>query len=371
MSVALYILGYAVEGIYFGSLGIVSFEVLRVRYLLVGLLFAVFLASVLLPVRSLTRSLVKAREASFVRLLLLFLRTTLPAYLAVIVAFSSLDYLSRQRGFVLAPPVSVPPEPWLLWLQRLPENVALTAVVFVFLVAAFNTLAVVIIGIPQATMVGYRLWKERRATPSTSPPPTPRKLSRQDWVDILGAGFEGILRLLVVVFAVAFLVRSFLFLTAPDGNGATQQWPYWGRLLLFSFLIYSAYGLLLVSIAPVAGRDESESTPVGAGLSKGWDASLQAVVVTLLLLPIMTVYAVRLFPLLPYHIGGGAAVPVVLQVKAGFVPVAGWPTDGRVFLVDRSDSRALCAVPKNANSGGGRLQVVELPLASIEAIAYQ
>jgi hypothetical protein len=356
-TVVFYVAGFVITNLYFGSLGIVSFDVLRARYVLTGFLFAVFLGLFAFLVYGLVLILREHPEdTSALRLFADIAYYSLTRVALVSFCVLALIALSGSTG---SPPVGTPsaprPLPWSEWFSSVPglawsavrhaAGMLLAALALIFLVVV---VLLVINPAADENATSYREWLFRRATSLTT--------------------WKGVLLVLsgtLVAFAILNVAMGLIhFLTtnevtfASDSSGRLLSPPV-VRFTGAVFGLYGAAGAVLVYVRLVASGEKEfggDPTRQQAGLVL-WVAILIAIVLPL--------YALGVYPSIPQQVGGGMVVQVeVLTSKEDVSAWLGVPS-ADVYLIDRTSNSALFLVVDRHSR-----RVVEVANSELQAITY-
>jgi hypothetical protein len=356
-TVIFYVAGFAITNLYFGSLGIVSFDVLRARYLLTGFLFAVFVGLSAFLVYGLVLVLREHREdASLLRLFADIVFYSLTRFAVVSFCVAAIVELS---GSTSSPPVGLPsatpPLPWSEWFSGVPAVVwsavrqgggmLLAGLVLILLV-----LVVFLVINPKMDedATSYRKWLLRRAT------------SLKFWKSI-GLLLTSTLAFYVTLNVFTSLIR---FLTRNEVTiaGGSSERLLSSAVVRFTGAVFGLYGLAgaLLIFVKLGGRLGTET--------KGDPTSLQAAGVlwaAMLIGMVLPLYSLGVYPSMSQQVGGGRMVPV--EVLTSNERVSEWlgATSVDAYLIDRASKSSLFLIVDSHSR-----RIVEVANSELQAITY-
>jgi hypothetical protein len=390
----LYLGGFLVNTIYLASLGVYDFDVLRVRYILVGGLFAWFCLSTFYPIVWVSSKLSKSPSGNGITLAALSKYYGLasivsqPATLAVAIALSAVAEMSTPSKSL--GPLSA------LEVMLVPLRESVGVVAFVVYPTVF--LSVLYLLGKGASDAITRTWQmiqaARKAAPATRTSlwhkvrNVPRTLVSAEWrrqfLDNLAALFLVLALVVVALYCarhVAFILDFPQFL-APLGGGPILEglpiprWSEadpWLRFWGASFCMYVIISLTFVAFAIMAGwrvlGTPGKNMPWLSfrGLEVPAAFGIILIIFASLLLPF---YATRIFPFVPRHLGGGEPIHVAFAETINGKP---FPLRDRdiLCLMDRNSSTLLLDVRRYDGLGGiFRQQILEVPAGQSGPITY-
>lgn len=300
----IYVVGFIVTNLYLGSLGIVNIDVLRLRYILSGVLFVIFLGCVALPLQGLRTILSTNHQVSSATKLMRAARYTFRAFMAVFFVVLVLAALSStpERRSIGIPSVS-PPLPFSAWTAHARANLPSAAMKSLgFMVFAALLFAVLVFGPAVVGIISRRLWTLNDVKD---------EILRvfPNWKRVLGAlmalasGYATVIAAVVVTSLVDFLASnrlSFIFQTS-DGSCTSCLGFGWGRFIIAAFAFYAFLALILIPFQMTSSRGakntDVDTSPIWGQHFKPYEPlSIPIVWVLLILIP---TYSVGIYPYLP------------------------------------------------------------------------
>jgi hypothetical protein len=363
--VLLYLLGFIIENIYLGSLGITIFDILKARYILIGGLFAFFLAAIGIPTIDVFFYYRNSENISFHQAIYRLLKNLLITFIALFLGSAILEVLAGANNTRPLGIASInPPKPFGFWAQKVfPE----------LIIKSFNTMMV--IGLIVVSIIIIILLIVFVINPKKDNKHVTRKERLQEFkADIKKRGFKSILDLLGILaffFFVLPIVSSFItFLTSnatSTGNSTTSidfSSVYFRFILavLACYIVLSLFFIGIIYQGKVMYSGSSNSVPPRL-LNKvaGWIYLITFIVV--LLLPI---YSFGIYPLIPQQIGGGTAIPIEIMMNDSNLQNRLQPPLCQPYIIDRTSS-AVLVVCVDVNS----YSVVEVQLDQVKSIIFQ
>jgi len=228
-----YLTGFAIANMYLGSLGIINLDVLRTKYILVGLLFLLFIGAIAYLIYGLYQAICKNFEEPTSKLIKNVIWYSLQNLAVLFFAVSSIALLA---GSVTALPVGLPKisqsTPWSVWLSVGPQKALASsaALVAIFILTAIIVLLVFILINPKDKDGIKRPRKQQLAGIFV--------LTKSDFLKALGGIFA------LFLFSCIFLLSSSLisFLTNNNFSASSNSTDFlssgWGRYLGGISLIY-------------------------------------------------------------------------------------------------------------------------------------
>lgn len=357
-TVCVYLLGFVITTMYFGSLGVVSFDVLRIRHILVGLLFLLFCASFVVPLWRLLISFRSAPTFTFRALVPRLLWNTYYGYGAIYLATVLLRVLAGEPG---EPPIHLPDVDteagwysfklnfWTTWWTRILQIVPWVALLIV---------GVVVLVLLVATAINATLRLRGKTVPKAQP--------WRAW-----EGSLGVISLIGLIVIGIPAVETLIFLGRNASTRLMGQ-PVnfddgWIRFTLGSFCVYVLIALYLMAMLvlrepPIEADDEEDEPTAPVDLHFG-----RLMLLSMLGGVLVPLYSLNIFPFLPPQVGGGAVLPVQVTLNAEKGEPAPWSGSDRLYLIDRSESRVLLLVMDQPRTVG---RVVEFSQDMIRILQH-
>jgi hypothetical protein len=360
-----YVLGFVVTNLYLGTLGLVNFDVLRVRYILTGLLFAVFVATIAVPLHSLFYSLARKVDRSRRALVSEAVTVSMEVYGFV---FLSGVVLASLAGRAADAPPGVPElSPHLTWQSLYsgffrtffnPLNILFFTIGFAIIVAI--SLTVLGRGVTDVSDIadkgGFKFEHYRNIGRWAAKP--------RNWPRLVGAVLTAILALFLWNSLVNLLVLSGIY-TRPFSWTLPRGW--W-RFIGYAFLIYVCAGGLLLWAVTRQWPPFTTGEPSGESKATRMGTLVPGTTFTLALVGCLVVlFAVGIYPHLPQQVGGGSPIRIELMTKDDSLNrLVGGP-DTQIYLLDRTSAATLIMV---VNSKNKTWRIVEVTNTQVDGIAY-
>lgn len=371
-SVITYISGFLITNFFLGYLGIVHFDLLRVKYIISGFMYLLFLLSILFPIYGLIHTLKESHGNSKFFLIYRVCWFTFIAYgiiLFLTVFVSRLAGTSILKiGFVGKSSV-IPLSEYLVSSLPLVYNFALSTVFLTIILIPIIFLFIISIIII--------------FNPSSNGQKFNRKESLTRFLKLGGDGFwefiKSILQFLLVIFIgtfiLAYVVRVFTYFVSDDflasflfsstNTTLISLNDGWLRLFIISFSIY-LFLTVLVTI-PYFLYDSSSKRKTSPDLYNFpenvlWNIFFVTIFVTFTL----SVYTIAIYPLLPQQLGGGRPIPV--SVEANLEKNESKSSEvNNILLIDRTSSTMIFLVINKQNMNN---DIVEVSNSQITSITY-
>jgi hypothetical protein len=362
-----YVTGFVITNLYLGSLGVVSFDVLRVKYILTGLLFAIFIGAIAFPLYGLLHILRSHQERSIVSLIGRAVIYSVQRYVAIFIGILVLGLLA---GSASQPPIGIPQVsptlPWSSWLSNAPlgliKNTILwgSALLLATLVVVLILLAVIIVFNP----------KNRNGTQSSR-----KEILREavGWITKPQNIGEVLLRLSTIfLFILAWNLMISLVgfigsneIVAASSSGTLRLAPGWDRFFVAALILYipSAIYLLFITKTPgdSSNLDEPEKDPTRKYAAQLY---LSAFIIGI----VVPLYSLGIYPTLPQQMGGGRMVPVEVITSSEKLDQSFSVSIVDVYLLDRSSSRSLFLL---VNKQKQSHLIMEIADSQIQSITYK
>lgn len=343
-----YAAGFVVSNLYLGSLGALNLDVIRVSYITSGILFFVFVGSILYPLSGIFKVFAIHLDKRMSSLASALIGHTFNRYGRIFLLALFLSGIATFSQIPTGIPSVTPPESFSDWLDSdfVPallqglEMLRITSIASALVLVVFFSTLILINPKPKD--------RERMSRPA---------LAR----DLAGFLFRSLFsgRLLAFVFGILAigLVFSLVSFLAGGQEGITLRLTSAIQRFLFaSFLIYAlvVVVLLVVFVGPRPASSRTESGIAG-------DITLAAILIGILL----PIYALSVYPMLPQQIGGGLSVPV--RVLVDDVAIREALSETESYLVDRtSDSLILMMVDSDTEE----IRLLEVSKDLVISIEY-
>jgi hypothetical protein len=360
-----YVTGFVITNLFLGSLGVVSLDVLRVKYVLTGLLFLIFLGVATFLVYGFLRTLRKYHGMSNAGLLFEIVVYSLMRFGFLVILASTLDTLA---GISSKPPIGIPgvspPSELSLWLQDVPHNLVLqTSVIgFTLLIVLLPILLVglIVIAINSNKKDGMRASRRDRLAKAVSYIAQPVKIGR----------------ILAVIFLMlAFLTGLSLLNFISTNRVGSQPSPAglsggWLRFVGGAFLLYvmAAIFMLVPRSEPSERSENAESEATRAGHDPTQRYASWIVTLAVIIGLVVPLYALGIYPSLPQQIGGGMLVSVEIMSASAELQESFSDPATEVYLLDRSSSRSIFLF---VNEQQQTQKIMEVANSQIQSITYQ
>lgn len=367
----LYIFGFVIENIYLGSFGITNFEVLKVRYILIGGLFSIFVALVCLPTYDLVFHYFREDRSSYFNILKRLFQNAFLVLVAMYFGSIVLTILSGSyKELPVGLPVLTPPQPIKNWVDlAIPDLlnkslivmgvIVALAIVFVFAIFLFNVIF--------------------------NPKKDKNRISRIERINAYRENFK-LTRLFSIVGGLLFLFFFFFILFAVPSvmiylisnkvsnsmivSTAVNIPPVFIRFMIAVVAAYLGISCFFLGIFWRWDIDKniSETKPPSSSPSSplrqmiGW-IDMFAVVLTFLI----PVYSYGIYPSISQQIGGGAAVKVEIITSNQAIRSSLDPSICNSYLIDRTSNSALVLC---IDTIGNSYKVLEIQSIQIDAIKY-
>lgn len=367
--------GVAIVNMSLGTIGVVSFEVVRLRYVLSGALFFFFVASVLFPLRLLDRTIAASTS-------LLSWKFLGGAASITFRTFGVLLYLTTAVGFLAGVDARIPPfydearGPTLgAWLLGLPRLAFLEIIPNIVL--AVIALAVVAVLLVLVLYVVFVFVDRKEAVALLRPSSLRNALahvgSRLTVRSILQTSFYCLLALFVLtaLSAASSLLTYYSKETSGVAGGLTSIARHmFDRFLFGAMAVFSLMAVWLVAARSRVARKVFEDKYYTAAHEQRSGhhtfGAIQGVSVAASL--VLPFYVLVVYPALPQQIGGGEAPFVRVSLAGEAHPAGSFGPEDLVRLVDRTAERLVLVVYE---SGTGRARVVEMPASLVATIEFK
>lgn len=349
-SIVIYASGFIVSSIFLGSLGVLNVDILRIRYISIGLVFFLFIASFMWPLNGIFDFLGQRYGQHPLKLIGAIIGRTYDRYglvvLLLVIGGGAINISPLPVGLPQVSPSRSLPD----WFETEARSSLLASINYLR-IAGLTFLGIYIFIMIFAVIKG----------PGKS---SVDFTSRWDMIvrgnkKMLSYLFPwrfpfaalALLVLMLSIYALAFVSTSPIDRINPFLGSSI------GRFLLVSFLFYLLILVFIFIPFVMITPDDVQSTRK--------DTSLVPALVFLAII-VVPIYALSVYPALPQHIGGGRPVPVQLELRGEGITEAPGMT-GAVYLLDRSSDAYLFLLPAKLETD---YVIIEIPVQSINSIVY-
>lgn len=343
----IYAVGFLVTNLYLGSFGVVSFQFLKVKYFLVGILFVIFCSLILAPLIQLRKRLIE-RQNTWKRLTLLFGRSweVFGTFMLIGLFVNSVFSFSRY------PSLGNPDSSFLFseWVVTEGVSVILTSLkiplVVIIVIASLVVVALAILFL-QKESFDYKIKKSR-------------ELLLDIWRFIVSYAF---VQLLVLVLAyIAWNALSSW--TSSNSIESVTKTHNWWRFIFGGFGLYFTIALYIFAYLPSPEDADKDVKIVSEEEFIGSIAMRLLLLFLFFMFIVLPVYSVAIYPYLPPQVGGGAPTPIKIILEE--TTYSQINNEGDTFLLDRTDSEIFIAVLDTSESP----QVFSIPNNKVLYIHY-
>lgn len=349
--------GFAITNLYLGSMGIVTFDILRSRYILAGILFLFFLGAIIYLVNGLIKILRRNLQKSpftIIKEVVWFSLKNISLLYFVIPAIGLFAGTTGSQNYS-PPQLSQPEIPWSDWLAQAPLSaLRSTGTLFLAGVITFVLLFAAFVIINPKDKDGKRRTR-RQFLKEVS-----QKTKENKWK---------ILSTLLVAFFIIYLLNlsssllSF-YLSGKISTAPKKTFTFpngWAQLFNAITIIYAFIALYLTSIAlfpPTTDDDDnpSESTSY---------ASIY--VIALGIIMIVPIYVFRVYSVLPQQIGGGQLIKVEVVISDTTLEPLFSDANTETYLIDRTSNTSFFMF-QNINEA--EYKILEVKNDLIQGITY-
>ena len=355
-----YILGFVITNLYLGSFGVVTFTILRARYISTGLLFGVFVTIIFVPLYECWHILLSNTDRSTKAIVTLAVSQSLYRYITILFIVGAISVLAPTNTRASLAEASQSQSSLPSALQDAGQDFlwGLVRIVPLMLFVLAIAFAAIFIINPKDKN-GVRTTRRshlRQFMASTARAST--------YLFILKFVFLALLLYTAIVLTLALI--EFL------GGDAFQIFPSlinldWLRLVGVAFLIYG----LIITFYVVNLIMSIESNKASPSSVKATEESLferyytwvtRAAWIVILTVP---VYALNLYETLPQNIGGGKPIKVHVEL-ANDMELEIIEDAKSTFLLDRTTEGVILMTEGIETSG-----IIEIPVSRITAIVYE
>lgn len=340
ITVLFYILGFLVTTVYLNSLGVVWFDAIKPRYIVIGLMFSVFLLSFILPLGILRRLFVQGEIGkNFLALLGISVVTLLVG--AGLISFLETSLRLGLRQEVLQPESksfnkAFEDAPGHFRHSHMIFDLALISILLAILVISYLVL---------------------RNKPDGKEKFT--KSAKSILVGIAG----------LVSFSVLGTVMEIYGNIGPkQPKGANSGWNLFWSISLLSYVLWALILFWANVSKPTPPEKDEQGNPKKEERSPGlvWTASwLRLMWLSTYVAPILPVYATVVYPRLVQSVGGGA--PVMVELSGTEEQDQPWGDNDTTYIVERNDKDTLLLIKSGDD---GRIRIVEVKSEKLGMIEY-
>ena len=367
IGVLLYVLGFVIENVFLGSFGISLFDILKARYILIGFLFAIFLATVGIPTIDIFKFYRDSLKIPFYKVLLRLFKNSG-------ILFAALFFIGFVLEILAGPQDSLPfivneinpIKPLSFWVSMAFPNLVLK---WLRTMAGFGLIVILLLFLVLIVMVIINPKTEEKRG-------TRKELLMGFFSNVRKEGFTPILDFIGILFLFFFIypiiTSLIVFLTTGNvsaGSTGTMSLSIDFSSAYFRFLVAVVLCYLGISIAFISiiyqGKvigSGSRSTPHLLDRVMGW-SYLVAIIIAFLI----PIYTYGVYPLIPQQIGGGKPVNVDIIANDPGIQKHLQQPDCQPYLIDRTSSSVLVLCTNNTTKN---YEVIEVQLTKIDMIIF-
>jgi len=349
VALASYIVGFIISNIYFGYFNVLVFELFKVRYILVGVLFSLFLGVLYLLLYGFTRTIIKNIHLNFFKLILKYINYSFVSLFILAAALNVvLIIYSGSSNYLPSGIPNISQELDLTsWLDNSFSKLTIDLGKIIVVAMIFLILAILIY-----------FFGEKKDT---------SKLKRI----ILAVGTStGLFFFIFFIIKLSDLLNYFTSLDIEPTNNSSISQAYIGLnwFLIGVLAIYLFTSIILFFIIYVGIKGKESATESGRSI----DANVQKILGSLYLFSLISVlviplYALRIYPNLPQQIGGGMLVRVNVTTNIDRINQELKKNLGNIYLLEKTNNSSFFLV---IDSTSKNLKTVELSNNNIEQIEY-
>lgn len=358
-TVICYLIGFAISNIYLNSFGIVSFDVLRSRYILVGLLFIIFIGSIYFLVYGLMQTLKKNLDKNII---VIFGKAIWYSFENLSVLFLVITGITIFAGSTNHTPFEISgistEISWLDWIKvESPNIVILSAKMFAIVIGTLILLFLVIILINPKDVHGNR---------------TTRKFFFIDFLKRIKAkGGKGAIILIaspIYIFITFFITRFMSFLSFDNSSlnsFSVFNISGWLRYFCGIFVIYILIASYILIMILSIKDGENDNQPINKNPINYLSGKI--IIITILIITIIPLYANGIYPFIPQQVGGGQLIFVTINVTDDSIQEIASYSNQTTYLIDKTNTSSLLLFTKNDFSS---YKVIEIANSSIKSIQF-
>lgn len=351
--------GFAITNLYLGSMGIVTFDILRSRYILAGLLFLFFLGAIAYLVFGLFQTLRKHHQQPRIKIIgkvLWFSYFNLGVLYFMIPAIGLFAGSYGSQSYNVPQPTQ-PNILWSDWLNQAPLSILRsTALLFLFLLVVIGIFIAALIIINPKNKDGKR---------------TPRrqilKEAFQKIKESKGEFFGSFLGLFIFLYLLNILSSAISFFLAGKVSMTTKltiSLP--SNWALFFNTIAIIYALIAVYLTFVVLYNSSSTVSSDDDTVLSSTSSLIYFVSAFIVL-VVPLYAIRVYPALPQQIGGGQLLKVQVILSDKTIEPQFEDQNIATYLIDRTSNTSFFVLQNTSQS---EYKIIEIQNDAIQSIIY-
>lgn len=355
-TVLCFVAGFAITNTYLGSLGVATFDILRVRYVLSGLLFSLFIGVIAFLLAGVVKILRQRNENERLKTINRIIWYSVFNLTVVSMVISAISVFGGLRGTRIDnPPGTIRALDWTVWWSQEPYRILYSVLTLAgLLVAAVLTIGIlVILANPQkkdsphvSRRQGFREWFQF--------------LRKSGWTGLqsLAGALAFLLFLQLLASAMSFWMTGAIQTRSMLASSLEAGWNEYFFAIALVYSIATAY-LCFVSLFSV-------SYDLGSALPFISFTSYAYLVAAAILIGI-PIYALKIYPYLPQQVGGGQPIPVQIIANSGSGSTASLFNSMSTYLIDRTDSSYIFLV---RNPVGATDEYIEIRSGLIDGIQY-
>lgn len=349
--------GFAITNLYLGSMGIVSFDILRTRYILAGLMFLFYVGAIIYLTSSLIQTLRKNLQKSQFTVIKEVAWSSMMNIAVLYFAVPAIGILAGTTGSQkYSPPQLTQPEiPWLDWLSQAPLT-ALRNTGTLSAIAIFSVLLVVAVFIlinPKDKDGNRRTRRQILKEAYQKMKETKGKI----FIPLLGA-FALFYLLNLSSSLLSFYVSGKLSTASKTTFTFPNGWTQLFNSIVIIYLFVAVY-LTFIALYPPSTSDNESSTMSNSS------ASIYLIALSIII--IVPVYILRVYPALPQQIGGGQLIKVHIAISDNSIEPKFSNPEINTYLIDRTSNTSFFMLQKNDET---EYKIVEIQNGIIQSIVY-
>lgn len=359
ITILCYGVGFAITNLYLGSMGIVTFDILRSRYILAGLLFLFFLSAIGYLVFGLFQTLRKNYQKPRIKVIGKVLWFS---YLNLSVLYFSIPAIGLFAGSYGTQSYNIPQSTqpdilWSDWLNQAPLSVfRSTASLFLVLLLAFSILLIILIIINPKD-------KEGKRTPRRQIAKEAFQKIKETKGEVLGS-LIGLFVFLYLLNLLGSLISFFLVGKISTTTKLTLSLP--SNWALFFNTIAAIYALIAVYLTfIVLYHSPSEDSSDDDTVLMSTSSSIYVIAIFVIL--VVPLYSIRVYPALPQQIGGGQLIKVQVVISDKTIEPQFESQNVETYLIDRTSSTSFFVLQ---NTSLSEYKIIEIQNEAIQSITY-
>jgi len=357
ITVLCYLSGFVITNLYLGSLGIVNLDLLRARYVLSGLLFLLFIGTIIYLIYGLNQNMHRNRHQQPLKILLELGRYSLISTGLLYIFVLAMTRLAGSR--IILPvgiPTLSPALPWSAWFAAAPISI-LRQSASNYGIVLFATLIIVLIwiAIDPKDMHGVRTTRRQALLERFR---QPRRL-----ISVFFLLFVFMYILVITSSLLDFIRLNKVTDLSSRGAQPLLQTGGWFQFFLAIIIIYIAVASVLIFRFFVPPRNTASSEDKGSNVAFPWTIYFTAIAIAV----IPQLYALGVYPSIPQQLGGGQILLVSVITSSDELKLDLADPNNDIYLIDRASSNTLfLLVSKNQKEH----RVIEISSSLIESITY-